>query len=137
MKARSLHPVFVALNLLWVVIFLAGQFVLGLTLVYGLGFSQDSGEEKALGAAGVAILATPMFLGMILGGLASVGLHKKTAWGYASHLALAGVLALTCAGAPYTLLVFLVCTSASYRAFYFGEPDDAWRPQSPEAGSRL
>jgi predicted transporter len=134
MKPHGMHPVFVALNILWVVVFLAGLLILGLTLVYGVGFSGDSGEEKAMGAAGVAVLATPLFLSMCLGLIAAVGLHKKTSWGYAAHLALAAVMAFTCIGAPYTLLAVLVCTSASYRAFYFDHPEESW---APVANSRL
>jgi hypothetical protein len=127
---HSALPVFLFFNLAFAVGALAGLIILSLVLGYGLFFSGDQGGELAAGVAGTLIVMLPLVIVAFLGLTAAIGLHRRTRWGYAAHIALAATLAFTCVAAPYTLIALSVSLGEPFRRALFGPPYP-----SPRAGS--
>jgi len=116
-KANAPIVVFGALNFVFAGICFLWSALNTSALIYGIFYSGDTEEKVKRGAIGLAILAFPGVMGVIVYSVAGLGLLKRWKLGYYVHLVGAVLAAFSCIGLIYTIFAFIY----AFRPGFFEE----------------
>ncbi len=134
-KANAPIVVFGALNFVFAGICFLWSALNISALIYGIFYSGDTEEKVKRGAIGLAILALPGLMGMIVYFVAGLGLLKRWKLGYYFHLVGAVFAGFSCIGIIYTVFAFLYAFRPEFSREFSPEVEDSLS-QNDEGWSR-
>ena len=113
---------FVRINFLLAGLCLLVLGLLAAVLICGVFLSGDPADEIVAGVVGCAVLGAPVLLGLLIYGLAGLGLMRLRPWGYYLHIVGACLAGISCVGVIYTIFALIAAFSEEFKMAIFGYP---------------